>query len=192
MFEPKPPTGNSAGATWFRHILEYVRSIKLIEGRGYRIKRTTRGTAIELLNLGGGFTPQAQPDASVAKLYRVKEIFADVYRCHQWDGTTEATADVYIAKNAKLRNSVASETIDGSVYTYSYDASFIFRTAFNGTNSELQEVIPRVLTNDVIIATEVEVPILLLKVPGDPAISVTWMDLNWDGRAWCSTPNTEE
>lgn len=41
--EPKPPTGVSAMAAWFRHLLEWIRSWRVVSIEGYREEQTTGG-----------------------------------------------------------------------------------------------------------------------------------------------------
>ena len=54
--------------------------------------------------------------------YRVKQVMGDYLVCVSWDGTTEGTDDVYIAKEWKHRNSLTGETILGEAHTYTYEA----------------------------------------------------------------------
>lgn len=81
---------------------------------------------------------------------------------------------ITIAKPFKLRNNIASATIDGVSWSYSYTSS-IQRTATSTGYSSYQRVSPRYLVGDIIWADQ----------PVNTQLSgVTWMDQNRDGRSW--------
>ena len=54
--------------------------------------------------------------------YRVKDVEDDYLVCRTWDGTSEGTDDVYIAKEYKHRNTLRAETLLGEDHTYTYEA----------------------------------------------------------------------
>src|SRR5690349_6362421 len=95
------------------------------DGPGYRVKRTPKGTQLDIISIGGGRPGQTQSTPIAPQLYRIKQTFSDVYRCRTWDRTLEGSTHVYVAKNAKLRNSIASEVIDSINHSYAYDASYV-------------------------------------------------------------------
>jgi hypothetical protein len=115
--------------------------------------------------------------------FKLKSVQADYLTCRTWDGTTEGSTDIYIAKPPKLRH-VASESLVGTTWTYTYSAETGYedgkRSASDGTNTEKQVVIPVYVIGDEIFAstpdngTDVTVS----------ATELTYLDLNVDGRAW--------
>lgn len=110
--------------------------------------------------------------------YRVKSVQGDYCTCRTWDGTTEGSTDVYVAKPYKLRNSITSATIDGVSVSYSY-TSTVARTATISSTDEDQVIVPRYLSNDLIYA--VTSNYTGVSVSGTP---LTLIDINADGRAW--------
>ena len=110
--------------------------------------------------------------------YRIKSVQGDYCTCRTWDGTTEGSTDVYVAKPYKLRNSITSATIDGVSVSYSY-TSTVARTATISSTDEDQVIVPRYLSNDLIYA--VTSNYTGVSVSGTP---LTLIDINADGRAW--------
>jgi hypothetical protein len=113
-------------------------------------------------------------------MYRLKSIQSEYLTCRTWNGTTEGGTDIYVAKNHKLRCSIASAVIDGVTVTYTYPlADNVSRTATITTTSEDQVIVPRYLVNDLIFAVE--------SSSGTGVSGKTLIDLNVDGRAWAKT-----
>jgi hypothetical protein len=85
---------------------------------GYRLRENATGFNLEILDAGG--------DSLGLSLHRLKSVQGDYLTCKAWDGTeagkttSDAGADVYIAKPAELRDSIVTETIEGEVFTYTY------------------------------------------------------------------------
>jgi len=102
--------------------------------------------------------------------------------CRSWDGTTEGSVDVKIAKPPKLRFSITSETIDGTDVTYDgYDLTAQTRNATDGTTTETQVIVPRYLVDDLIFASRANS--LATDEDENP---IGLMDENRDARAWAS------
>ncbi|MGN6553247.1 MAG: hypothetical protein ACTHLW_05950 [Verrucomicrobiota bacterium] len=128
--------------------------------------------------------------AAGVELFRLKTMYSDVMLCTR----VSDSIDYYVAKPYKLRNSIASETIEAVNYTYAYDVSYTERTQSGGGITEAQVVIPYFLPingtypGDEIRATPIP-STSMIKIPGTPntMVNVTWLDLNLDGRAWCDT-----
>lgn len=93
--------------------------------------------------------------------------------------TNNATSvSTNIAKPFKLRNSITTQTIDGTAWSYTY-TSTVQRTAAAAGYSEYQRVSERYLVGDIIWA---DLPSATgVTVSGTPLI---WMDTNRDGRQW--------
>lgn len=139
---------------------------------GAAVNRTTRGFSVVP-------TAKAASFGTNVKLYKYKSMSGDYLTCRTWDGTTEGDTDIYIAKPYKLRRSIASETIDGTLVSYTY-ASDSERTATDGTNSETQKIVPRYLVDDLVWGITATTA-----VTKDNA-SLTILDMNIDGRAWAA------
>ncbi len=87
----------------------------------------------------------------------------DYIVCRTWDepSGTEGDTDVYIAKPEGIRNSLASEVINGDTIEYNYDpdstGNYSKRSAINDTTSdwEYQEVIRPYIVDQLVYATKV-------------------------------------
>lgn len=127
--------------------------------------------------------PPAQPGGSGGQfLFRLKSVAANHLVCRTWDGTTEGTADVLVAKSFLLRNSIVSRTIDALTISYTY-ATTTEREADDGSNTETQVVVPHFVVNDLIYASFATTLVTVADVP------LTLMDNNRDGRAWARQYN---
>ena len=84
------------------------------------------------------------PTPTPAQMFAIRALSnADYYVARTFDGTNLGATDVYLAKPARLRPSVAAEVIDGVGITYSSYTADNARTASDGTNTEFQVVFPR-------------------------------------------------
>ena len=121
---------------------------------------------------GGGVVTIAA--VAPVQMLRLKSIQADYLTCRTWDGTTEGSTDILVAKSYKLRNAIVSAVIDGVTVTYAYPDT-VTRTATISGSNETQVIVPRYLVNDLILG---------MTVGYTGVTSVTIIDLNLDGRAW--------
>lgn len=165
----------------------FCKSIALVEGVGYRLKRTQHGTSLDIESSRGG-------GASVRQFLLVS-IQNDFYTCYEWDGTAAGTEEIYIARpfnhrvsNFHLRTIEYNSDGDSYSATYSY-SSATKRTVTIGGVAETQVLIPHFKTGfDIIYATESEQSITAgplnatVTDPNDAPISL--LDLNLDGRSW--------
>lgn len=123
-------------------------------------------------NDGGGVVSISA--VAPVQMLRLKSIQADYLTCRTWDGTTEGSTDILVAKSYKLRNSIVSAVIDGVTVTYAYPDT-VTRTATISGSNETQVIVPRYLVNDLILG---------MTVGYTGVTAVTVIDLNLDGRAW--------
>lgn len=67
------------------------------------------------------FPPITTPAASgtLTWLLVVQDLGSSLL-CKSWDGTTQGATPIYVAKRPELRITIASQTIRGAVYNYSY------------------------------------------------------------------------
>lgn len=180
MTDPGPVNTSGAGGSWLNRLRLLVVSCRILPGLGYRVKQiTSGGTILEIISEARGGVG----------LYRYKSMQGDYLICRSWDGTNEGTVDVNIAKPDKLRASVATETLRGTVMTYSaYDNSLNGQTrhATDGTNPETQYVTPPYDSNCLIWA---EPAVTLVNITaGTPPVTtaVTLLDTNRGARAWAA------
>lgn len=118
MNPPNPPSGTGPMAAWCRKMLNYVESLRIRPGRGYNLIPSPRGVAFDFPAPGIG-----GPPAGGAGRYRIKGGTDDHLSCVTWDGTTEGTETIFIAKPDELRCSNAGPEVKlVSSYTYTYSA----------------------------------------------------------------------
>ena len=150
MNAPDELRDGSRAAGWLNKLLSFVKMTRLVEGVGYRLIQTTRGTALEIQpGKGGG--------GSTLKHYRVKSIEGDFMTCREYDGTTEGETDVYIARDPELRRSKfegqsIAYSSDGDSFTATYTySSNTKRIKTIGTNAETQVIVPYYKTDFTVI-----------------------------------------
>ena len=117
-------------------------------------------------------------------MYHVKDDLGSSLRCRTWNGTTEGSADVFIAKKPEIQSVVTTVTMLGVSYTLSYSLGtadtngnhYLVRTVKVGsTTNEIDDILPPFLFNDVIYA--IGIPSIILD-----GNACTLMDLS--ARAW--------
>lgn len=138
---PKTPTGNGGFQFWLERLKEAVRSSKILASPDIVPTVTSQGTFLSL-------RPRSGTGGSTLAQYRLKEIGADWLRCRKYDGTTEGTEDVYIARDPELRRTpFDGQTIawdsDGDAFsaTYAY-SSHTKRTKTVSGTAETQVIVP--------------------------------------------------
>jgi hypothetical protein len=147
---PKNPSGSNAEARFMQNLHEQQFSNRIQETQGQIVSRTTKGMVVR------GAVSSGQ-SISVGR-YRVKEEHGDYLTCHDWDGTTEGTSDVYVAKEWKTRHSLASEVVAGTTYSYTYVLWSPFtlgesvRTATDGSVTESEVIRPPWAPDEEILA----------------------------------------
>lgn len=116
--------------------------------------------------------------------FLLKSVSDDHLVCRTWDGATEGSANVNVAKPPALRRTGwHGVTVVGITYTYTGTQA---RTAVQGTTTENQVIIPAYQTasgqyiGNVIYAVQPQGGTGVV-VNGE---AVVWQDLNVDGRAW--------
>lgn len=98
--------------------------------------------------------------AAAARMFKLVSVQGDYLTCHTWDGTTEGSTAIFIAKDPKLRESLGSESIFGVTHMYSYsagpDGNNDLRKDNDGTRYQFELVTPPWLaaggTKDIIYA----------------------------------------
>lgn len=198
MNAPDELRDGSRAAGWLNKLLAFVKMTRLVEGVGYRLIQTTRGTALEIQPGKGGSAP-----STGAVQMRVTAINADTLSCVRWSQsvaggslnlnppqeTMDAIAVELVAKPWRLRKT----PFDGKTVTipleyqplsirvsYTYDPNFSTsrRASIVGTPTfERQYVTPRYVVGDVIYVSEAD---------STGVDGVTKLDVNADGRGWAA------
>lgn len=158
MQPPDELRDSSRPSNWLNKLLAFARSCQIVEGIGYRINRSHRGTSLEILPGKGG--------GSTLKHYRVKSIEGDFMTCREWGGSMtntalDGTTDIYIARDPELRRSAfegqsIAYNSDGDSFTATYTyTSNTKRTKTVAGTAETQVIIPYYKTDfTVILAAE--------------------------------------
>ncbi len=110
----------------------------------------------------------------------------DILECHTWDGVTEGSTTVKIAKPYLLRKTpFHDKTIDGLTFTITGSQRRTVTRTAGGTLTEQQRIIPVYrdavddYIGDIVYAIEVD----NLNITDDGTV-IRWLDLNVDGRQW--------
>ncbi len=187
MQPPGEIKDNSRAAGWLNKLLHFCISSRLVEGVGYRVSRTTRGTYLDIAPSKGS--------GSSLQQFRIDSIQNDFYTCHAWDGTQETGDEVYIARPFEQRvsnfhNQTIAYNSDGDSFSASYSySSPTKRTKTISGTAETQVLIPLFKTGFTIIGAQ-EVDFALTAGPTHQPITdpnnelVTLLESSSNGRAW--------
>jgi len=122
------------------------------------------------------------------KMFKVVSVEADYLICHSWDGTTEGTTPITVALPYLLRRT-PFDFLTRKNITYTYTTN-IEREADNGDDTETQVIVASYEIGDIIYGSQgVLGGTGVIDTAGD---SVSWLDLNIDGRYWAMKFETEE
>ena len=114
------------------------------------------------------------------RLLKLKSIERDLLVCHEWDGADEeGDIDIYVAKPYELRNSITTEVLNGTTYTYDYEEDTVTRTATSGGVSVAQEVTMPYIIDGPVWAFKPN-HTMVFNEDGE----LTYQDSNNDARAW--------
>lgn len=175
----KPPgrlTGSNPLAGWLNKLRECVAANEITSIKGGRLSCGPGGT--QLLVDGG----RGGGGASV-KLLKFYQGRPDYIVCHSWDGTTEGTDAIYVAKPPRLRESATEE--DGYDYTFSGDQPNRKRTKATDPpgQSEDQYVTPEWIVGDIMYAIGPVNTGVLTASPDTAGDGVSLLLIS-DSRAW--------
>lgn len=152
---PPRPSGNDREATFMQWVWDSLREMFINDTDDIKASRDSRGVYLRSTVHGGG---GAQP--TPAKEYRIKSVSDDYITCRSWDGSTDGGMDVIIAKDHKLKCSLATATIFGVIHTYTYapgpDSNNKLRTNTWPTGNEQELVTPPWNVNDIVYAIPAE------------------------------------
>lgn len=171
---PNPPSGSSSAANWFRRIWDRLRAQRIAPGVGYKVRETSDGTFLDIQTGGGGSS-----SAQISE-FKLNTVEGDYLNCFARAGTTWSTVTVSIAKPHKLRNSITLAVLDGITVTYSYYEGTVKRMARHDSAAEIQIVLPRYLSEDIILAAKIDAT----GVTGHGSTQCEYLDINEGARAW--------
>lgn len=184
----------SRASGWLNKFLRKCRAAEIVDSEDIVVSESTHGTTLRIRKPVGG-------SGSAIRQYRIKSVENDFYTCRTWNGSTEGTTDVFIARPFQHRvsdfngRSIAYSS-DGDSFTasFAYDSPTKRTKTINGT-AETQVIIPYFKNDfDIIYAVTVSEPIKVgasftsLTDPNENP--VTLLDLNVDGRAWAKLEAT--
>lgn len=147
-----------------------------------QIKRTGRD-AVTVSD--GNFLIEIKSDSSgtgsAAKMMKLVSVQDDYLTCHSWDGTTEGTDPIYVAKQYAHRCSLTGETIYGTAHTYTYaagpDSDNKVRTDTDGSNTEDQRIIRPWIPGEILFPVAAEAT--GVTVSGTPLTLVDFSSRQW-------------
>lgn len=172
-------------------------NIEVVEGDSYKVVFSAEKVVIQVKKRDLDSTNGTSTGGG-SKRYRIKSYAQDHYVCRTWDGTTEGSTDVLVAKPKALRGSIASDHIldpSGSLtidISYTYSGNYLTRTASKtggtfspGIDQEAHVIVPGFYAGltgnfDEIWASTVD--------STGVAAAPTIMDDNRDARVWTSVP----
>lgn len=185
---PDELRGQDRASHWLNKLLRKCKASFIEDSPQIRCNRGTHGTTLELTE-----NAIKQPgESGVITQYRVRSVANDHLVCREFDGTTEGSTDVLIAKPYNLRRTgwhgiavtYMLEPYPGApatmTITYTY-VTAVYRTASvsvgGAAGTEHQVIIPRYVANkSVIFASGV--------ANGTGVSGTELVDINADGRAW--------
>ena len=120
--------------------------------------------------------------ATSIKRAQITALAGDYLTCTLWDNTaaTFTGASVNVAKPPKLRNSIASESLGGTNFSYSYSDTNTRVATGAGYDSETYTVDRPYSVGDELFVSDTG--------EATGVAATTYIDLNVDGRAWIAIP----
>jgi hypothetical protein len=183
--------GKFLGSKYRNHIIRVVNAIANLRVLIQKPDGTTAEADVKMTEMGTVVTfPKdalgSSGGASVTR-YRVKEDLGACLKCVSWNGTTEGTSYIYVAKPFTLQNLRTSAIKQTITYTLTYSTDtegsgykYWVRTVSGSDGSlETQDITPPYLLNDEIRAASIPAETL-------DSQSCAAVDLNNDGRAWAT------
>ena len=183
--KPEEPQGNEPREIWARNLMRWISSLEIRGINGFKKVTSPYG--------GAEYVADEKPGSSSISInpYRIYEVNGDFYRCRAVQGSftqlEDGDTDIYIARPPEHRDTITSETIDGTTYTYTYNSE----TERISTGDDINETIETQVINPHIIlevtfiyAVEATTGVTYLAGDDETETSVTLLDLNVAGRAW--------
>lgn len=194
--KPKLPADRTPFWDLIRYIVDWCASERVVQIKGFNVKETPEGKFFIPIPIIASVSNSVQQ-------FKIISDGGDYWNCKTWDGTTLGGTITKVAKPYKLRailpsatphgGAIVSEIIRGVTYTYTYTAVVVAGVTIYYTrgvvgsdgSSETDFMIP----DPVMVAATPSSNDIIYAMPfstSTPAtlISVVWIDLNVDARAW--------
>ena len=158
---PRVVRGGPVRARDWNHIADHVNR-----------QNTGVNPALQLPNLTDS------PGTSLFGRFRIKVIEGDSLLCVAWNGTTEGTEQISVARPFLLR----TITADHNNVTFVYPDNVTRTASAAGETDETDVIVPAYVVDDEIIAIKG-----ILRGTGaftSASTTIVWQDLNIDARAW--------
>jgi hypothetical protein len=203
---PPRPTGSDREAIFAQMAWDskYAPENQLRDSSTIKWTKTSRGIFGKAVVMSGvGSSPQPGVNLSYFSFIRSYQNYT---LCGFQSGAPPTTEHVRVAKDFKLRNNIAAETIYGNNVQYQYPRNVagnalygLYRTAtIAGVGVENQGVVPQYLPNDLVLCIQLPDTTIGLQVeaqdvadnPGDgisTSTQVTWLEIG--PRAWTRFAN---
>lgn len=174
------PAGQSGLEAKLRAIQDDLRKLKVCESSTIKVEQTTRGQVLTAVVSRGGIAG--------AKMFRFQSGQDDYITCREFDGTTEGSSDVLIAKPYDIRvtgwdNQIIGYNLEpiiggGVVFVTYSKLTSTYRTASRPDKPlEYQAIRPFYVAGKSIIFA-------IKPSNGTGVTGCDWIDLNTDGRAF--------
>lgn len=163
--EPNPPSGSGPLQAWCRRVWGTLRALRVLPGRGYRVKYTSQGVMLEM------DVPQSRNQGGRPAMLRCKIISlssSNYMQVCQWDGANYVGGNFYAAKSVPSRMP-SSATRYGVGYTYTYTDSNTRTSITSGLANETQVMFEEFNIGDEITVGNV----------GSTGVTVSGNDLEW-------------
>jgi hypothetical protein len=169
----KEPGGTSRAVAWFRRVVQNIRERTLIAGSGIKLDYQADGTIISIKRAGGG---NGGEGGAVTRGVILAAQLPDT----EYDTvsvTLSGIGNVTVALPYLLRRTpFHAATRNGVAYSYTRSTQRTATVEVDGY-SEVQTIIPPYVVGD-------EIYCELDPVGGTGVDGTTWIDKNFDARAW--------
>lgn len=178
---PGPPTGIGPQASWLARLADYVKTLEIKPGLGYRTKRSTYGTILEIDQRGGiGGAPLQISLYQFVSHGAGADPAGDYILC--MPTTNPSATPIKILKPDLLWFSIHSRSARGQNFTFSgWDPVGQSRSATNNVGTVIQYITPSYAPGDFVWAMQVT----FQTSPMAPSTNAL-MDLNINGRVFAS------
>jgi hypothetical protein len=163
MISPGPVSGIGPDASYLTRLEAFCKSLQLLPGVGYRLKRGTNGTLLEFPAHGGGGPPSKIDIKQYTVIVHLDGDDKDYISCTPSGGGDP----VKILTPPLLRFSQAHRSARGQSISYdAYSAELQSRRAVNTAGEVVQYITPSYAAGDIIYAVKIGEDITDLNIDG--------------------------
>jgi len=182
MIEPPPILSQSPGGRWLEKFRQWAKGLRILPGRGYRVKETTGGVILEIEQKGGGGAGGTTAAAVITEIGH-----DNFFKAQLWGGSDFDGDIVDVAKEFEFwqdpTSGMGMETDwDGQTATYDYDDDSHRTSTDPLGNVRNQIAVPRYY-----VGQSLKVSRLANAIPaGDDEADVSWIEAST--RYWIKDP----